>query len=80
MSEDPRALSLADCIPRVPSNRTRVVVPLFELLAASVPRLIIASARVFVLTSNNIGVCVDDECTAAYSGHEFADFDSRGCD
>ena len=69
MSEDLRALSLADCISRVPSTRTRVVVPLFELLAASVPRPIVASARVFVLTSNNVGLCMDDEYAAAHSGH-----------
>jgi hypothetical protein len=67
MSEDLRALSLADCLFRVPSDRTRVVVCLFELLAASVPRPIAASARVFVLTSNNVGIRMDDEYTATHS-------------
>ena len=69
MSDDPRALSLVDRISRIPSNRTRVVVPVVELLAASVPRPIIASARVFVLTSNDVGIRVDDGFTAAHSGH-----------
>ena len=46
-----------------------LVVPHFELLAASVSRPIVASARVFVFTSNNVGICVDDEYAAAYSGH-----------
>ena len=67
MLEDLRALSLADCLSRVPSNRTRIVVSLFELLAASVPRPIAAGARVFVLTSNNAGIRVDDEYTATHS-------------
>ena len=69
MSEDLRALSLANTVSRVPSDRARVVVPLLELLAASVPRPTIASARVLVLTPNNLGVCVDDEYTTAYSWH-----------
>ena len=63
------ALSLADRLFRVPSGRTRVVVPIFKLLATSVPRAIIAFARVSVLTSNNVGIRMDDEYTAAYSGH-----------
>ena len=69
MSEDPRALSLVDRISRFPSNRTRVVVPLVELPAAGVPRPIIASARIFVLTSDDVGICMDDEYTTAYSRH-----------
>ena len=62
------ALSLTDRLSRIPSDRTRLVVPIFELLAASVPRPIIASARVFVLTSNNAGICMDYEYATAYSG------------
>ena len=69
MSEDLRALSRTDRLSRVPSDRTRVGVPIFELLATSVPRPIIAFARVSVLTSNNVGICMDDEYTTAYSGH-----------
>ena len=67
------ALSLADPLFRVPSDRTRVVVPIFELLATSVPRPIIAFARVSVLTSNNVGICMDDEYTTAYSGHYYSE-------
>jgi len=63
------ALPLADCLSRVSSNRTRAVVPLLELPATSVPRANIAFARVSILTSNNVGVCVDGEYTTAYSGH-----------
>src|ERR1700687_5762291 len=40
-----RALSRTDRLSRIPSNRTRLVVPDVELFAAGVPRLIIASAR-----------------------------------
>jgi hypothetical protein len=64
-----RALPRIDRLSRIPSNRTRLVVPDVELLAASVPRPTVASARVFVFTSNNVGVCVDDEYSTAYSGH-----------
>jgi hypothetical protein len=53
----------------IPSNRTRLVVPDVELLAASVSRPTVASARFFVFTSNNFGVCMDDEYAAAHSGH-----------
>ena len=63
------ALSSIDRLSRIPSNRTRLVVPDVELLAASVSRPSVASARVFVFTSNNVGVCMDDEYAAAYSGH-----------
>ena len=75
-----RALSRTDRLSRIPSNRTRLVVPHVELLAASVSRPTIASARVFVLASNNVGVCMDDEYAAAYSGYQFADSGCRGCD
>jgi hypothetical protein len=74
------ALSSTDRLSRIPSDRTRVVVPDFELFAASVSRPIVAPARVFVFTSNNVGICVDDEYAADYCGHQFADFDYRGCD
>ena len=63
------ALSSIDRLSRIPSNRTRLVVPDVELLAASVSRPTVASARVFVFTFNNAGVCMDDEYAAAYSGH-----------
>src|ERR1035437_6383805 len=62
------ALSLTDRLSRIPPGRTRLVVPIFELFAASVPRPIIASARVFVFTSNNAGICMDNEYTTAYCG------------
>lgn len=64
-----RALSIGDCLSRVPSNRTRVVVLLFELLAASVPRPVIACAWVFVFASHNAGICLDDEYTTGDSGN-----------
>ena len=64
-----RALSRTDRLSRIPSNRTRLVVPHVQLLAASVSRPTVASARVFVFTSNNVGICMDDEYAAAYSGH-----------
>ena len=63
------ALSSTDRLSRIPSDRTRVVVPDFELFAASVSRPIVAPARVFVFTSNNFGIRMDDEYAAAYSGH-----------
>lgn len=63
------ALSSTDRLSRIPSNRTRLVVPHVELLAASVSRPTVASARVFVFTSNNLGIRMDDEYAAAYSGH-----------
>ena len=77
ISENPRALSLIDRISRIPSNRTGVVVPLVELLAASVPRPVIASARVFVLTSHDAGICLDDEYATASGRHQFTDFGYR---
>jgi hypothetical protein len=80
MSEDPRALSLADCISRVPADRTRIDVPLLELPPAGVPRPLITSTRVFVLTSNDIGICVDDEYTTADSRRQFTDIGCSGCD
>ena len=61
-------MSLADRISGVPSDRTLVVVPLLELPAASVSRPVIASARVPVLTSNNIGLRLDGEYRATDSG------------
>jgi hypothetical protein len=64
-----RALSRTDRLSRIPSNRNRLVVPDVELLAACVSRPTVASARIFVFTSNNIGGCMDDECATAYSGH-----------
>ena len=69
MLEDLRALSLANPLSRVPSDRARVVVPLLKLPAASVPRPAIAFARVPVPTSNNAGIRVDGEYKTAYSGH-----------
>jgi hypothetical protein len=67
--EKVRALSRADCLSRVSSDRARVVVPLLELPATSVPRDNIAFARVSVLTSDNVGVCVDGKYPTAYRGH-----------
>ena len=64
-----RALSRTDRLSRIPSNRTRLVVPDVELPAASVSRPAVASARVFVFTSNNAGVCMDVEYAPAYSGN-----------
>jgi hypothetical protein len=64
-----RALSRTDRPCSISSNRTRFVVPFLELPATSVPRPIVASARFSVFTSNNIGICMDDEYTAAHSGH-----------
>jgi hypothetical protein len=64
-----RALSRTDRLSGIPSNRTRLVVPDVELLAASVSRPTTAPARVFVPTSNNIGVRMDDEFAAAHSGY-----------
>jgi len=63
------ALSSIDRLSGIPSNRTRLVVPDVELLAASVSRPTVASARVFVFTSNNVGIRMDDEYAATYSGH-----------
>ena len=64
-----RALSRTDRLSRIPSHCTRLVVPDVELLAASVSRPNVAPDRVFVFTSNNVGVCMDDEYAAAYSGY-----------
>jgi len=64
-----RALSRTDHFSRIPSNRNRLVIPDVELFAASVSRPTVASARLFVFTSNNVGVCMDDEYAAAYSGY-----------
>ena len=63
------ALSSTDRLSRIPSNRTRLVVPHVELLAASVSRLTVAFARVFVSTSNNVGIRMGDKYTTTYSGH-----------
>ena len=62
-------MSLADPLSGIPSDRTAVIVPLLQLPAASVSRPTVASARVFVFTSNNLGIRMDDEYAAAYSGH-----------
>ena len=64
-----RALSRTDRLSRIPSNRARFAVPDVELPAAGVSRPAIASARVFVFTSHNAGVCMDDEHAAAYRGN-----------
>ena len=53
-----RALSHPDCLSRVSSDRTRVAVPLLDLLATSLPRANTAFARLSVLTPNNVGLCV----------------------
>lgn len=65
-SENVCALSFVDCIPRIPSNRTRVVVPIFKLFGAGIPRHYITFARVFAFTSHNVGLRMDDEYTTAY--------------
>lgn len=75
-----RALSRADRLSSISSDRTRAFVPLLELPATGVPRANIAFARVSDLTPNNVGVCVDGEYTTAYRGHECANSDCRGCD
>jgi len=67
--ENFRALSSADYLSRVSSDRTRVAVPLLELPATSVPRANIAFPRISVLTSDNVGVCVDDEYATDHSGN-----------
>jgi hypothetical protein len=64
-----RALSSPARFSRIPSNRTRLVVPDVELFAGSVSRPTVASGRVSVFTSNNVGVCMDDKYAAAHSGH-----------
>jgi hypothetical protein len=61
-------LSLADCLSRVSSGRTRFDVPIFKLLTAGIPRSIIASPRISILTLDNAGVCMDDEYTTVYRG------------
>jgi len=68
MSEDFRALSRANPFSGVPPDRSRAVVPLLELFAASVPRADIASAWISVLTSHNAGICVDGEFETSHSG------------
>ena len=64
-----RGLPPANCLSRLSSNRTRIVVPVLELFGTSVPRSDIARARIFVLTPDHFGVCVDGEYTTAYSWH-----------
>lgn len=61
-------MSRIDCLSRFPSYRARVDVPIFELFAASVSQPINTSARVSILTSNDVGICMDDEYTTAYRG------------
>jgi len=78
--ENFRALSRADCLSRISSDRTRVAVPLLDLLATSVPRADIAFAWISVRTCDNVGVCVDGEYSTAYRGRQFADSDCRGRD
>ena len=63
------AMSRTDRLSGIPSNRTRVHIPHFQLPATRVPRSIVAAARVFVSTANDVGICVDDEYAAAYRGH-----------
>jgi hypothetical protein len=74
-----RGLPPANCLSRLSSNRTRIVVPVLELFRTSVPRSDIALARIFVLTPNHAGVCVDGKYTSAYSWHEFTDSDCHHC-
>jgi hypothetical protein len=64
-----RGLPPANCLSRLSSNRTRIVVPVLELFRTSVPWSDIARARIFVLTPDHFGVCVDGEYTTAYSWH-----------
>jgi hypothetical protein len=68
MSEDPRALSRVDPFSGVPPDRSRAVVPLLDLFAASVPRADIASARIPVLTFYNASVRVDGKFGTSHSG------------
>src|ERR1019366_910256 len=64
-----RGLPPANCLSRLSSNRTRIVVPVLELFRTSVPRSDIALARIFVLTPNHASICVDGKFTSAYSWH-----------
>jgi hypothetical protein len=64
-----RGLPPANCLSRLSSNRTHIVVPVLELFGTGVPRPDIAGARIFVFTSDHVGVCVDGEYTTAYSWH-----------
>jgi len=64
-----RGLPPANCLSRLSSNRTRIVVPVLELFRTSVPRSDIARARILVLTPDHVGVCVDGEYATAYSWH-----------
>src|ERR1700678_2470156 len=57
------------CLSRLSSNRTRIVVPVLELFRTGLPWSDIALARILVLTSHHVGLCVDGEYTTAYSGH-----------
>ena len=61
-------MSIVDPLCCVPPDRSRAVVPLLELFAASVPRVDIASAWISVLTSYNAGICVDGEFETSHSG------------
>ena len=70
-----RGLSTAACLSRVSSNSARTAVPVHKLPATSVPRANLASARVSVLTSDNVGICLDNEYTAAYGGRQFVNSD-----
>ena len=70
-----RGLSVAGCLSRLSSDSARALVPILELPATSVPWPDLASSRVSVLTSHNLGVCLDNEYTAAYGRPQFADSD-----
>ena len=59
----------ANCLSRLSSNRTRIVVPVLELFRTSVPRSDIALARIFVPAPNHVSVCVDGKYTSADSWH-----------
>ena len=62
------ALSLADPFPGFSSDRPTAVILVLELLAACLPWANFASAWVLVPTANNVGLRLDGEYGAAYSG------------
>lgn len=69
MSEDICVLSLVDFISRVPPNRATLAVFLFKLFGARISRSLVASGRVFVLASHDVGIRMDDEYTTACRRH-----------
>jgi hypothetical protein len=75
-----RGLPPANCLFRLSSNRTRIVVPVLELFGTSVPRSDMALARISVLTPNHASICMDGKFTSAYSRRYFADIDCCRCD